>query len=264
MTKFNAIAYRQFRPSYPQETFQGLREKLLANNFSEPFQIADIGCGAGHSAISLLNTGLKAHIQGVDPDPKMLEQAQAWVEADRIEVIQFQLGSGENTGLPTASIDALLVGSAFHWMDPLQTQNEFARILKPSGIVRIFEYQFPKARYLPELNEWIRRQFNLYWKAPQQKPRGTLSQMTEGFRSDPRFQVLSSGKPPMTQNLDAKDLTGLLLSQSRVLCYEETLSVSRQIEFREELEKDLKKWIGPECTAFDFKLSWFDFGRVAP
>jgi ubiquinone/menaquinone biosynthesis C-methylase UbiE len=259
MAKFNAMDYRQFRPFYPHQTFDGLRDELLKNGFSEPFQIADIGCGTGHSAMSFLKAGWNAHIVGIDPDIKMLEQAQAWANTAKIETIRFQVGSGEQTGLSTASQDALLVGSAFHWMDSVQAKDEFARILKPLGIVRIFEYQFPKARNFPEMNEWIRRQFNLYWKAPSQKPRGTLAQMTEGFRNDKRFHVLSSGKPTMSQVLDAKNLAGLLFSQSRVLCYEETLSLQDQARFRNELEGELQKWMGNEVADFDFKLSWHDF-----
>jgi ubiquinone/menaquinone biosynthesis C-methylase UbiE len=264
MAKFNAVDYRQFRPFYPAETFRGLKEELLKNGFIEPFTISDIGCGTGHSAISLLRTGMAAHVIGIDPDPRMLEQARVWVHSEKIKTIDFQIGQGERTGLESRSVDAVLVGSAFHWMNPEQARNEFARILKPNGIIRIFEYQFPKAQHRPELNEWIRRQFNLRWKAIAQKPRGTLTQMTEGFRKDIRFRSLSSGRPPMIQELSASELSGLLFSQSRVLCFEETLSISEKSNFRQEVEETVQMWMGSQSATFDFKLGWHDFALKEP
>jgi hypothetical protein len=146
-------------------------------------------------------------------------------------------------------------------LDPHQAKEEFFRILKPSGVVRIFEYQFPKSQILPELNEWIRRQFNLNWKADHQKPRGTFFQITDVFRTDARFTSLSEGKPPMILNLTSGDLAGLIFSQSRVLCYEEKLSNLEKVNFRKEVSQVLHSYFQEKTVAFDFKLSWFEFGK---
>jgi SAM-dependent methyltransferase len=260
MAKFNAQYYRYFRPFYPGETFHGFKEGLLRRDFVEPFDLVDVGCGTGHSIVSLRRTGLQARMIGIDPDIQMLEQAQDLIESEKIQGVQFDIGSGEATGLAAKSMDAVLVGSAFHWMNGVKAKDEFARILKPSGIVRIFEYQFPKAQSLPQLNEWIRRQFNLYWKALNQTPRGSFLRITDTFRLDDRFELLSQGRPRMTQDLGADEFLGLILSQSRVLCYEETLSEVEKLRFHESTQFTIKKWLGETKHRFDFKLNWIEFG----
>ncbi|MEQ1843404.1 MAG: class I SAM-dependent methyltransferase, partial [Verrucomicrobiales bacterium] len=42
-------------------------------------------------------------------------------------------GSGENTGLATASVDWLTMASSFHWVKQPMGLEEFHRILKPGG-----------------------------------------------------------------------------------------------------------------------------------
>jgi ubiquinone/menaquinone biosynthesis C-methylase UbiE len=254
-SKFNPDSYLKYRPFYPAATFAGLAEELSARGFSEPLAIADIGCGTGHSAVSLLRAGVRARVTGVDVDPAMLAEARRLKGA---EAVEFREGSGERTGLEDASCDAAIVGSAFHWMDAARARDEFARILKPRGLLRVFEYQFPKCAELPEVNEWIRRQFNLHWKAPGQKPRGNLAELTRELERGP-FSIRAEGTPPMILELGSDDLTGLLLSQSRVLHYEATLDDVES--FRKGVREQLAALMDKPAYAFDFKLAWREFER---
>jgi SAM-dependent methyltransferase len=254
MSKFNPQFYSEFRPFYPSETFVELRAELLNQGFSEPFQIADLGCGTGHSAASLLKTPLRAEIIGVDPDSDMLAEAQRLSTRLELKSVQFQVGSGEATNLPDGRFDAIMMGSSFHWMNPAKTRDEVLRILKSRGLLWIFEYQFPKALALPELNEWIRRQFNLYWKAPGQKPRGSLKEITHLFHEDPRFAFISDRRPPMEQTLSVDELAGMIFSQSRVLCYEEPLTSDEKSRFREETRRELKARMTSGSARLQFNL----------
>jgi len=250
-SRFDAEFYSLYRPFYPAETFAGLEGARA---------IADIGCGTGHSTLSLLRAGIKAQVVGVDPDPKMLELAR--VLAGSEFSIEWRLGSGESTGLGAQSQDAVIVGSAFHWMKPELAQEEFRRVLKPGGVLRIFEYQFPKAPELPELNEWIRREFNLKWKAPDQKPRGNLKELTSVFRNHPEaWSYRGEVQPKMEMQFGFEDLAGLLLSQSRVLHYEDTLSAHEKESFHQSLRTQLESFFKVDRTTFDFKLAIIDFTR---
>jgi ubiquinone/menaquinone biosynthesis C-methylase UbiE len=265
MGQFNPDFYQRYRPEYPADLFVGLSQELEQRGFEAPFVVADIGCGAGHSTFSFLKTGIQARVIGIDLDPRMLEQAlenAASFELQSGQTLNFHEGSGEQTGLQSHSLDLLLVGSAFHWMDPLLAREEFHRILKPQGLIRIFEYQFPKSLENPELNEWIRRQFNLHWKAPGQIPRGSLSDLTSSFSS--KFQLLSTRKVPrkipMRLRLGPDELAGLIFSQSRVLHFEATLkSESELISFRDSVKTELEKLMQGRVEDFDFKLSYLDF-----
>lgn len=268
MSKFDAQFYREFRPFYPPETFLGLEQKLeerlRERNELGEILIADLGCGTGHSAVSLMRSSqfFQAHarIIAIDPDPGMLLQGERLLKELSISSIELKQGSGEKTDLEDDSVDAILVGSAFHWMNGHQAKEEFKRIFRDKGILRIFEYQFPKALQLPDLNDWIRRQFNLYWKAPDQKPRGTLMQLTEIFKGDSSFRFLGQGQPEMVQQLDSKQLTGLLFSQSRVLHFENTLEPLARTQFRDETRHALESRMPlNESHPFDFRLAWIEF-----
>jgi len=261
MSTFDPAFYRRYRPYYPPEAFDHFTQRLKDHGLKEPYQIADIGCGTGHSIISLLRTGIEAKLIGIDPDAKMLEQAKLLTQTSGFSV-DLQLGSGEQTGLKSLSLDAAIIGSAFHWMDPMKAKDELARILKPQGLIRIMEYQFPKASNHPGLNEWIRRQFNLYWKAPNQKPRGTFIELLSGFQSDQRFHKTGSDTPRMILSLTLGDLHGLLWSQSRVLCYLATLTENEKERHCDEVRSRLEREFENSQMNFDFKLQWIEFGRM--
>ncbi len=214
----------------------------------------------GHSAVSLLREMGEARVVAIDTDPEMLRVGELLTAQEFRNKIEWVRGSGENTQLDASSVDAIVVGSAFHWMEPLPTAREFKRVLRPHGVIRIFEYQFPKAIELPSLNEWIRRQFNLHWKAPDQKPRGTLKALTAEFSYENGFQLLTEIKPKMLIELTPDELTGHILSQSRVLHFENRLSADAVIAFRLELTHEVRRQMQNFSHAkFDFKLSCLEF-----
>ncbi len=261
MARFDPDLYRRYRPYYPAALFEELPKLLLARSFSEPFEIVDLGCGTGHSSASLLKSGIRARVRGIDPDAAMLDRARE-VTADLS--VDFSIGQGELTGLESESADAAIVASALHWMEPQATCTEIGRILKPRGILQVFEYQFPKCAELPELNEWIRREFNLRWKAPQQKPRGDLFELTRLYRATPWKSLDPAGSPrrvKMNLSLRAEDLVGLILSQSRVLHYENTLEAQQITAFRSDLEKQIQSHLRDQAREFDFNLNSALFER---
>lgn len=178
---------------------------------------------------------------------------------------RFCQGSGEQTGLPDGSCDAVTVGSAFHWMDAPRARQEFLRILRPRGVLLVYEYQFPKALAHSELNEWIRREFNLRWKAPAQRPRGDFETVTRCFReggAGGKFLLIEDRRVPMILKLGTEELVGMILSQSRVLHYENTLKPGEKAAFRQELQVRVAGFLGDSPQAFDFNLNSGLFARA--
>ena len=271
MSRFDPEFYRRFRPLYPAQLFAALPGSLRARGLEAPFRIADIGCGTGHSALSLLKAGVPVkYLVGVDPDPRMLAHAGELIVEQEFEGLKldWREGRGEAIPLPDASADAVLVGSALHWMEPEATRDELLRILAPGGVILAFEYQFPKCAALPELNEWIRREFNLRWKAPSQSPRGDFEHVTSAIRDDARIECLtlpgevkrSVSWIPMRIILTSVELHGLILSQSRVLHFEETLHSEWVAAFRNQLLDELGARMPEGPALFDFKLCAAAFG----
>lgn len=172
--------------------------------------------------------------------------------------IEWSVGSAEAIPAADHSFDVLLIGSAFHWFHPEKSLSEITRVSKPGAHALLFEYQFPKALKNPALNEWAKRNFNQFWKAPRQTPRGSLKEISKAWRENPAWNFVSSAKPAMIHTLDPDAFFGHLSSQSRYLHYEAALPDSELTHYREETRKDLRSlYQGEKELAFDFYLSTF-------
>ena len=55
----------------------------------------------------------------------------------------YQPGFSFATGLPDASADVVIAVQAMHWMEPVSTLAEVARILRPGGVFASFDADWP-------------------------------------------------------------------------------------------------------------------------
>jgi len=91
--------------------------------------VADVGAGTGKLTKVLLEHGLR--VDAVEPNSEMLREGKEYTKG---YVVNWSLGSGEETGLDSEHYDWVTMGSSFHWTDPVKSLPEFARILKSGGI----------------------------------------------------------------------------------------------------------------------------------
>ena len=61
----------------------------------------------------------------VEPNEAMIQQHESH------PLVEFKLGTAENTTIADSAVDLVTSFQAFHWFDPLLTLKEFHRILKP-------------------------------------------------------------------------------------------------------------------------------------
>lgn len=114
-----ADSYERARPEYPSEAVDWL---LPAGA-----KIAlDLGAGTGKLTRAL--TARELDVIAIDPSPKMLDQLR-----DAVPEAIVRLGTAEDIPLETASVDAVLVGQAWHWVDQELALPSVARVLKPGG-----------------------------------------------------------------------------------------------------------------------------------
>lgn len=93
---------------------------------SQPGVYVDVGAGTGLFTRSII--GRAARVIAVEPDERMRA-----VLAARTPAAQVLAGSGESIPVPDATADAVLVSSAWHWMDPERAVPEIARVLRDGG-----------------------------------------------------------------------------------------------------------------------------------
>jgi SAM-dependent methyltransferase len=86
----------------------------------------DLGAGTGAMTRRLVERAGKVY--AVDPDPRM-----TGLLAESCPAVEVRRGTGEAIPLPDACVDAVVVASAWHWMDPATTIPEIARVLRPGG-----------------------------------------------------------------------------------------------------------------------------------
>jgi SAM-dependent methyltransferase len=93
--------------------------------------VADIGSGTGILSRLFLESGCRVY--GVEPNVEMRRAGEALLENYRL--FTSLSGSAEDTGLPSASVDLVAAGQAYHWFEAKAARGEFTRILRPLGWV---------------------------------------------------------------------------------------------------------------------------------
>lgn len=118
--RFGAAAdeYVAGRPDYPAEVVEWL--------IGDAREVADVGAGTGKLTAALVRAGRS--VVAVEPDGGMLDALRREVPEARPEQ-----GTAEALPLPDASVDAVVFGQAWHWVDVPEASAEAARVLRPGG-----------------------------------------------------------------------------------------------------------------------------------
>ena len=141
-----AAAYEAGRPDYPLEAVKWmLHPARLADRAP---RVADVGAGTGK--LTRVAVELGAQVVAIDPDPQMLDSLRTHV----VGVPTYE-GTAENLPLPDGALDAVVLGQAWHWVDPAAGSAEVARVLRPGGVLglawNIRDESVPWVRRLTEV-----------------------------------------------------------------------------------------------------------------
>ncbi|WP_375383816.1 class I SAM-dependent methyltransferase [uncultured Microbacterium sp.] len=116
--------YEAGRPGYPLEAVEWMLEPVATA--APPLRVADVGAGTGKLTRVLAEFG--ADVIAVDPDADMLAALRAEHPA-----VPALAGTAERLPVPDASLDAVVLGQAWHWVEPVAGSVEVARALRPGG-----------------------------------------------------------------------------------------------------------------------------------
>ena len=114
-----AADYARFRPSYPREAV----DWLVPDGAT---RVADVGAGTGQLTARLLERGLA--VDAVEPDAAMLAELRRSCPG-----ATAHHAGVEALPLPDASVDAVLVATAWHWFPFEEAVAEVRRVLRPGG-----------------------------------------------------------------------------------------------------------------------------------
>jgi SAM-dependent methyltransferase len=123
-TSFGSVAedYARARPGYPREAVRWALEHAPGA------EVLDLAAGTGKLTAAILDAG--AGVVAVEPLDGMRAQLQL-----AFPDVRVLAGSAENIPLADDSVDAVMVGQAFHWFDAAAALDEIARVLRPGGVL---------------------------------------------------------------------------------------------------------------------------------
>ncbi|MEV7631405.1 class I SAM-dependent methyltransferase [Microbacterium sp. NPDC089318] len=124
-TSFGSEAddYEAARPDYPFEAVAWMLERLPEG----ARRLADVGAGTG-KLTRVVAEARDAEIVAIDPDAAMLSKLR-----EHVPGVPTFLGTAEALPLPDAGVDAVVMGQAWHWVDPAAASAEIGRVVRPGG-----------------------------------------------------------------------------------------------------------------------------------
>ncbi|MFX1431273.1 MAG: class I SAM-dependent methyltransferase [Promethearchaeota archaeon] len=198
--------YIKYRPSYPQELVNFLKEKKILSSNSI---IADIGSGTG--ILSELFLREENIVYGVEPNIDMRTAAEKLL-SKYLKFVSVD-GSAEATNLEPKSIDIITAGQAFHWFNLEKARFEFIRILKDKGWVILIWNRRKKDtnEFLKEYERLLLKYGTDYKTIEQYKL--NFNKFFSGDKSDKNYKI---AKFSNYQIFDYNGLEGRLLSTSYI------------------------------------------------
>jgi ubiquinone/menaquinone biosynthesis C-methylase UbiE len=138
----DAVATRlEARGKHP--TFKQMSNEYLSYmNIDSVQSVLDLGCGTGFAAREIAaRSGFKGRVVGIDISPYLIDQAKTFATdegcSDRIE---FQVGDTRRLEFSDNSFDSVVAHTLVsHLPDPLVVINEMVRVVKPEGLIGIFD-----------------------------------------------------------------------------------------------------------------------------
>jgi SAM-dependent methyltransferase len=140
-----ASQYERYRPGPP----------MAAVDWFLPTQVGRvIDLGAGTGALTRLLINRSDEVVAVEPDDRMRS-----VLAEQVPGAQAVMGRGESIPVPDGCADAVLASSSWHWMDPIPTLLEVARVLVPGGILgAVWSGPDPEGAFLVQARDLLAAQ----------------------------------------------------------------------------------------------------------
>lgn len=145
--------YDRYRPEPPAIL---LKQAINYAGGTRPHLVVDLGCGTGISTLAW--RGLADRILGIEPSDGMLAVARRKISRQEDQV-EFLSAFSDQLPLVGESVDTLSCSQSFHWMEPERTLNEVRRVLRPGGVLMVYDCTWPPTMAWP-LEQAYRKLFH--------------------------------------------------------------------------------------------------------
>jgi SAM-dependent methyltransferase len=228
---FGSVAedYDRYRPAPPPPAL----DWLIPDADSGTEAILDLAAGTGLVTREL--TGRARRVVAVEPDERMRA-----VLAARCPEAEVLAGRGEDIPLPDASVDAVVISAAWHWLDPARAVPEITRVLRPGGRLGVlWTSRDDRVPWVAEFNALAResreadRPEGQPGGDPAERRRRRWVEFPPGSPLSPPAERLFEFSVPMSRD----QLAGLLGTYSGII----TLEPERRAEFSERVRSFLDR-----------------------
>jgi len=222
-----ADVYERARPEYPPDAVAWLAQEL---GLGVGRTVLDLGAGTGKLTRALVQSG--AHVIAVEPGEQMLAQLRR-VLPD----VESMLGAAEAIPLEDGSVDAVAVGSAFHWFRHEEAVPELHRVLRPGAAAALIWNSRDRERPLQqEIGEMLK---------PFMPPdRPAVGRSAQALEESPLFGPVERRTFPFAQQLDADGVVDRIASVSFI--------AAAPVEQRAELERKLREVVAARGGRVEF------------
>lgn len=222
-----ADVYERGRPEYPPDAIAWLVDRL---DLRAGRTVLDLAAGTGKLTRGLVRTG--AHVIAVEPGEQMLAQLHRVLPG-----VEAVVGGAEAIPLDDGSVDAVTVGSAFHWFRHDEAVPELHRVLRPGGAVALVWNARDRGRPLQqEISELIEP------LVPPDRP--TAGRSATELAESPLFGPVEQRSFPFVQQLDADGVADRIASVSYV--------AAASAGQRAELDRKLREVVAAQGGVVDF------------
>jgi SAM-dependent methyltransferase len=204
-----ATNYAAVRPTYPDAAVEFLLgaappaptppAPAMPPAPSTP-RVLDLAAGTGKLTASLVARGLD--VVAVDPSAAMIAELAA-----SLPDVETHLATAEEIPLPAASVDAVVVGQAWHWFDEPAASAETARILRHGGTLGVVWNDRDTSR------DWVARFGEILHRGDQLEPMADRV----APRLGPQYDDVEHGAFPWTDWIATASLRPLAASRSYLL-----------------------------------------------
>lgn len=211
---FGSVAadYDRYRPSPPSAALDWL---IPAGAQA----VLDLAAGTGAVTRELI--GRAPRIIAVEPDERM--RAVLTARCPEAEVLA---GRGEDIPLPDASVDAVVISAAWHWLNPDQAVPEITRVLRVGGVLGVMWISRDvRVTWVEEFNR-LAREARVADRRPDGTPAGQRRRQVT-FPPGTPMSAVEEHSVEFSLPVTKDDLVGLLGTYSGVI----TLDPGRRADF---------------------------------